>query len=103
MMFGFRQNFGQGNDTKTFVDRVTTNKERTSAEAKAKNKFDSRVHALPLLEKGDRVVLQDPKTKRWDTFGHINSARDDNRFYNITCNDGTAFLRNRRFIKVATV
>ena len=103
MMFGFRQNFGQGSDTKTFVDRVTTNRERTSADAKAKDKFDSRARALPPLEKGDRVVLQDPKTKRWDTFGHIDSARDDNRSYNITCDDGTAFLRNRRFIKVAKV
>ena len=101
MMFGFRQNFGQGNTANFFLNRDAAKDSRLDADAKAKKKFDSRARDLPRLEKGERVVTQDPKTKRWDTFGRIDSARDDNRSYIINCDDGPAILRNRRFIKVA--
>ena len=51
----------------------------------------------------DKVVIQDHLTKRWNLKGEINDLRiaDDGstQSYEIRMNNGSLFLRNKRFIK----
>ena len=51
----------------------------------------------------DRVIIQDMHTKRWTIKGTVKLARpaDDNSIqsYEIETDDGTTFLRNKRYVK----
>ena len=64
---------------------------------KVKERADGSKRELEQLHPGDKIWLQDPKTKRWTTEGTIINARSE-RSYWVT--DGARdFIRNRRFIK----
>ena len=54
---------------------------------------------LSSLSCGDQVLLQNQKSKLWDTHGVITSVRPDGRSYVVECDDGTIYLRNRLFIR----
>ena len=49
----------------------------------------------------DKVIVQDMMTKRWTIKGDVTSVRYDNSIqsYEITSDDGTKYVRNKRFIK----
>jgi hypothetical protein len=57
------------------------------------------------FEIGDKVVLQDPKTKRWTAHGTVSLKRtaDDgsHQSFEITLETGGSALRNKRFMKHA--
>ena len=53
---------------------------------------------------GERVVIQDPITKRWKKEGVIQSSRPTHtgqgaRSYEVLSDDGKTFLRNTRFLR----
>ena len=55
------------------------------------------------LEIGDRVLLQHPKSKRWDTSVTVIESRPLERSYLIQTDDGTIKLRNRRYLRKSPV
>ena len=103
MMFGYSQNFGQGRFTNNFVDRISAHNSRAADDDLTKQKYDTHTQKLPQIKTGSRVAVQNQKTKRWDIYGNVSGMREDERSYNISCDDGSLVCRNRRFIKVADV
>ena len=101
LFFGFTQNFGQSIDyAPEYLDRKVARKTRLDSHDKVKTQFDKASVARDGIPPGSIVRIQDPKTKRWSSTGVVESVRDDTRSYSIICDDGTAILRNRRFIKL---
>ncbi len=60
---------------------------------------DAHAHPLPTLSQGQRVLIQHPLTKKWDSHGTVSDIREDGRSYEIQTDRGTAILRNRRFLR----
>ena len=54
---------------------------------------------LSILAPGQRVRIQHPKTKRWTLLGHVNDVRPNSRSYHVELDNGTVYLRNRRFLR----
>ena len=100
MIFGFTQNFGQSTDfIPIFIDRNQANLTRLNSNLRVKGQFDKQKHDKDKLPIDSHVRVQDPKTKRWTTKGKITDIHEDGRSYAITCDDGQAIIRNRRFLK----
>lgn len=53
----------------------------------------------PEFNVGDKVMVQDPHSKRWTQKGEILSIRENNSSFEIEIN-GKTYLRNKRFIKL---
>lgn len=51
------------------------------------------------LNDGDLVRIQDPQTRRWDSFGTILGGYRKNRSFLIRGDDGSEFRRNRKFLR----
>ena len=65
--------------------------------AKVKERVDGSKRELEQLHPGDKIWLQDPKTKRWSTKATIINSRSEMSYW---VTDGARdFIRNRRFIK----
>ena len=56
--------------------------------------------ASPAFKLGDRVVVQHPVTKVWDTHGRI-TRKLSKRRYRIQADEGHTFFRNGKFIKLS--
>ena len=56
-------------------------------------------NVLATLEKGQRVRVQDTKSKKWEQQGVVQSIRATGRSYEIDLDNGSKVLRNRRFIR----
>ena len=54
---------------------------------------------LPALSLGDKVRLQNPLTKRWETEGVISAINPSGHSYDILMPDGDIFTRGRRLLK----
>ena len=71
-------------------EKISKNKGRTSKD---------------IFKEGDKVVLQNPKTKRWTEYGTVNLRRtaDDgsHQSFEIQLDTGGSALRNKRFMKHA--
>ena len=48
---------------------------------------------------GECVVIQDPTSKLWDTKAKVESIRDSGRSYWLITDEGSVYLRNRKFLK----
>ena len=81
------------------IDQDLAKQSRDATMDKDKERFDHHSTPLPPLHDGQRVLIQSPITKRWDTMGTITSKRDTGRSYNIELDDGKHTIRNRRFLK----
>ena len=57
----------------------------------------------PSFSVGDRVVVQNVKTKKWNTFGVISSLRRNKHSFNIETDDGAKMVRNKKYIKKTAV
>jgi len=83
-----QMNFGEIRKTRDLL--YETNLKRKSADKK---------FSLAPLSIGDKVRVQDPNSKLWDTLATVTEIRDDGRSYRIISEDGKLYLRNRRYLK----
>ena len=65
---------------------------------KTESYFDKAAHLLPDIQQGSQVVLQDPRTKLWNTYGKVISI-DPHRKYQVRTKSGKVLVRNRRFLR----
>ena len=74
--------------------------DRKTAELAAKRaeNYDKSAKTLPPLERGDEVLIQDMKSKRWDKAGTIVGI-GRSRDYRIKTTCGRVTWRNRRFLR----
>lgn len=63
-----------------------------------RNYYDKTAHPLSDIQQGSHVVLQNPRTKLWDTYGVVVSV-DQHRKYHIKIKSGKVVIRNRRFLR----
>ena len=61
--------------------------------------FDTHAKELPRLQVGQRVLIQHPQTKLWDSTGEILEVHLPGRSYSISTDAGKTIRRNRRFLK----
>ena len=61
--------------------------------------YDNNARSLSQLLPGQKVVLQNPLSKRWTSFGEILKIQDTKRSYLVLCDDGKVLDRNRRLIR----
>ena len=54
---------------------------------------------LKMFDVGDRVRVQNQKTKVWDKQAHVVSIHEEGRSYVLQLDDGRIFRRNRRFLR----
>ena len=54
---------------------------------------------LPLLSEGDKVLVQNHSSKKWDEKGTIKEVRRNGRSYLIEMDDGRMISRNRRYLR----
>ena len=74
-------------------------KESASKQAgSARDRYNQRAHALPPLQQGQDVRVQDPSTKRWTKQGIVISC-GRRRDYRVLLPNGRTYWRNRRFLK----
>ncbi len=64
---------------------------------KIKAKFDQHAKKLPPLRIGQKVRIQEPVSKNWDTIGTMTHKRD--KSYSVLFPNGRIKLRNRCFLK----
>ncbi len=60
--------------------------------------YNQKAHPLPEIHVGTNVAIQNPSTKRWDTYGIIIRI-GPHRQYHIKMTNGRTLIRNRRFIR----
>ena len=53
----------------------------------------------PLLERNQKVWLQDKDSKRWSIKGRIRECRPHGKSYIVETESGSLFLRNRKWLK----
>ena len=54
---------------------------------------------LDQFHRGDRVLVQDPHTKRWDIEAVVTSSSRSNRSLHLETDEGFSMWRNRRFVR----
>ncbi len=62
-------------------------------------KLYERSAPLEALNVGEVVMVQDPRSKRWNDRGVITTCREHGRSYEVKTDDGASILRNRRFLR----
>jgi len=65
---------------------------------KAKEHHDKTAHELPDLKPGDKVLVQDTATSKWDKRGTITGIRRSGSF-DLRMTNGTVTNRNRRLLR----
>lgn len=102
LMFGYAQNFGQGPPLKqVYINRADAETRKAAITATKEKSYNKHAKTLPQLPNNSPIVIQDPKSGKWDTPGTITSMRPDGRSYEILC-DGNTTIRNRRDIRPDT-
>jgi hypothetical protein len=81
------------------TERIREHEEKRNInKEKEKSRFDQKAKELPKLTTGDKVLIQDPKSRKWDEEGLV-IARENERSYLVQRSNGTKFLRNRKMLK----
>ncbi|TRY78907.1 hypothetical protein TCAL_15361 [Tigriopus californicus] len=70
------------------------------SDQKRKQYYDRRSFILKRLAVGENVLVQNPKTKRWDRLASVINS-DDRRKYQLQFLNGKVLWRNRRYIRQA--
>ena len=65
----------------------------------ARSRRDASATPLTTLTAGQRVRIQDEKTKTWEGMGTITSLQHSDRSYKVLHDNGTTYTRNRRFLR----
>ena len=92
-----------GRSLRTRFPHVETEMTLQEAETKRELSMLSDPQPESKFKVGDRVIVQNLKTKRWTEFGEIIEIRSTEQSYHIKFDDGSIKLRNARFIKKDTV
>ena len=77
---------------------ISASAKRHKVLTKLEGRHPSR-NILKPLSHGQRVIIQDPKSKRWVEQGTISAVRNTGRSYEIQLDNKSKVLRNRRFIR----
>ena len=70
------------------VDIDDAEKRRAATRKKAKESFDNRAVVLRELKKGEKVIVQNPKSNTWELRGVIANSGHEGRSYDILLDDG---------------
>ena len=82
------------------IDWGKAERNRQDRDCAMKKSFDRHSHDLNRLKIGDRVLTQDPITRKWNREGIVKECMATGRSYIIEFTDGGADARrNRRFIR----
>ena len=81
-------------DAKDFVEK------RTRSKAKSLIRADKHTEPLQDLEPGDRVIVQDPLTKRWTLVATVTKVYAKGRSFDVETDEGVVYRRNRRFLRL---
>ncbi|TRY75822.1 hypothetical protein TCAL_11862, partial [Tigriopus californicus] len=65
---------------------------------RTRNRYNLRTRYLPPLQTNSKVLVQNPRTRRWDSTGIIMNKRANGHSYKVEIN-GTCQPRNRIFLK----
>ena len=87
-----------GRFTRSFVPELGVRFKVTEQGDKQERK-GQKGRVLPSFEVGQKVWIQNFRTKRWDQHGTILEQKNDRRSYIIVDSHGTRIWRNRRFLK----
>ena len=68
-----------------------------ATQQKTMSYYNKAAHPLSDIMQGSQVVLQNPKTKLWDTYGVVISV-DQHRKYHIKIKSGKVLMKNRRLL-----
>ena len=82
---------GEVKEVKDMMDRK---EEELRNRAKRMTRFPA-----PLLERNQKVWLQDKDSKRWSIKGRIRECRPHGKSYIVETESGSLFLRNRKWLK----
>ena len=74
-------------------------KARAKVRKRAKQAFDEHAIQLRDLQEGERVRVQDPKTKRWELQGNISKVFHNGRSYEVLLDDEYSTHVNRRRVR----
>ena len=89
-----------GGEYKLSAEQVEqAEKSREEARLKRKESFDKNAISLPPLQIDQRVVVQNPISKKWDKKATIKKAFHNNRSFLLEDEHGYTFNRNRRFLR----
>ena len=81
------------------IDWSDAERYKTETAALRRKYYDQNARSLSPLKKGQKVVLQNPDTKRWDEFGEVLKLQDTKRSYLIQVESGRIKDRNRRLLR----
>ena len=100
LLFGYTQNYGQGDlNASPFVDRDAA-KERKNKESESQERsYNKNAKDLDELLPGQRVLLRNPASHTWDAAATIVKKRSDGRSYVAEDEEGYQSVRNRRDIR----
>ena len=73
---------------------------KDSSFLKSAEHYDADKVNMPLLSPGQPVVIQHPKTGKWDSAGIIVGIRPDKLSYTVNC-EGRTFIRSRKMLRTA--
>ena len=73
-------------------------KKMMATQQNTRSYYNKTAHPLSDIQQGSHVVLQNPRTKLWDTNGVVISV-DQHRKYHIKIKSGNIVTRNRRFLR----
>ena len=77
---------------------------RTASREDARRRHDEHARPLHDLLPGDRVVVQDHQSNRWEDCGEVVREHENGRSFDIELEDGSVLRRNRRFLRaISTV
>ena len=72
---------------------------RSKARDERKVRFDQNATALKPISIGQKVRVQDPKSKRWTLIGQAIKSYHNGRSYVVRLSEGGEYTRNRRYIR----
>ena len=89
------------NINKSPIDLHNFEKKRHLAKEATKVQFNKNAKDLPTLRKGDKVLIQDPITKAWNSYGKIMDIYESGRSYDIETENMKRIRRNRKFLRLS--
>ena len=102
MVYGFRQRSDLPALPVAYerIDMTDAELSRQAVRDSVKDNHDKRTVSLPLASVGDKVVVQDPKSKLWNKFGSVEGIYRNGRTYLVKMENGNSYYRNRKFVRI---
>ena len=102
MVYGFRQRSDLPALPVAYerIDMTDAELSRQAVRDSVKDNHDKRTVSLPLASVGDKVVVQDPRSKLWNKFGSVEGIYRNGRTYLVKMENGNSYYRNRKFVRI---